>query len=163
MLAGQFCCGSTLLNLDINDWYYFWENSVKHWEENGKPILDWYQNDGPDTCESGPFRMWLEAHRHHWRKDVIYHPLHSWLRRCGYVIWDAPEPPLSDEELQQRFDEARRQSLLNHFRRNDRALRARMKSSWRQRIAIYERGGRGYWSEGNLDRVTWMDGAHQKG
>jgi hypothetical protein len=76
-------------------------------------------------------------------------------------MWDNPETSLSDEELEARVEEARKLSLLEHFRRNDHELRRRMKRSWKERAEIYRRGGREYWSEGDLSWVIWTEGGTQ--
>jgi hypothetical protein len=155
MLSSRFYCGSTAY--DYEDWCYDWERLEKHIKSDD--LDDYHLGDHlfckPDDARSGPFRMWYQAHKNFWKKDVINHDAHAWLRRCGYVLWDHPETPLSDLELNERFDEARAYSLLDSFRRKDSVAKAKMRSSWRERAAIYKRGGRGYWDEGDLTRITW--------
>lgn len=157
MLATQFSAGSTV---DMDDWYSFWENIDQKFEAlAGGPryrVDCIWRTRGPDVYGSGPFRMWRLAHYDVWKQDAIYHKAHAWLRRCGYVIWDAPDAPVSDQELRLHIKRARQLSLLDHFRRRDPARKAAVKRSWKQRAAIYLRGGRGHWSEGDLSRVTWI-------
>jgi hypothetical protein len=98
--------------------------------------------------------MWRVANKPCWLDGLAYEG-HAWLRRCGYVLWDHSDTPLSDEELEQVIEEADRESLLDHFRRYDGKAKDRMKKSWRERREIYARGGRGYWSEGDLSQIVW--------
>ncbi|KAK1762115.1 hypothetical protein QBC33DRAFT_623954 [Phialemonium atrogriseum] len=116
--------------------------------------------DGPvDGIKSGPFRMWLEAHKGFRVRDAVYHEEHPRLRRCGYVLWDAPDPPIDEKVLRGHFLDARRQGLLDYLALN--GARDKMNKSWTERAAIYESGGRGYWNEGDLSQVVWSEGASQ--
>lgn len=102
--------------------------------------------------------MWLEAHKSFRVRDAVYHEEHPRLRRCGYVLWDAPDPPIDEKALRGHFLDARRQGLLDYLALNE--ARAKMNKSWKERAAIYESGGRGYWNEGDLSQVVWK-GASQ--
>lgn len=158
MLAAVFSrCSKTS---SPEDWHRFWSH-IDDTSEFAPRChihfvdLEWQETNGPDMYGSGPFRMWREAHKDVWEQDIVYHDRHDWLRRCGYVLWDAPESSVSDEELRQHIVRARELSLLDHFRRNDGSRKAAMKRTWKQRAAVYAWGGRGYWSEGDLSGITW--------
>ena len=154
MLSAEFWHGSTFGNWD--DWHWNWdrmEESIR--EGDYASVSIHWEHIEPDAHGSAPWRVWREAHLDCYRVDVFYYEPHSWLRRCGYLLWDHPEKPLSDKELRDIIVEARKLSLLYHFRRNDRDAKAKMKKSWRERAEIFRRGGRGYWSEGDASQVVW--------
>ncbi|KAK4038996.1 hypothetical protein C8A01DRAFT_16975 [Parachaetomium inaequale] len=141
-----------------DEWHYFWEyidtvSYEKHWFRFN--II----SPSDDAHWSGPFRMWRIAHADCWREDIIFHLDHEWLRRCGYVLWDFPEALFTDDELRERILQGRQKAWIDRFRRNDGQLKSRIKHSRRERAEIYKRGGRGYWSEGNLSRIVWTEGA----
>ena len=103
--------------------------------------------------------MWQASHRDCWRQDVIAHVGHTWLRRCGYVFWDFREGLVTDRQLRRFIFQGRRNAWLDDFRRNDGELKSKMRRSRRERADIYKRGGRGYWSEGDLSQIVWTEGA----
>ena len=101
--------------------------------------------------------MWREAHRgcrSGSDRDDYYHP---WLWRCGYVLWDASDTPLDMEDLRKRLNKARPQTGAQKGR--IREARKEMEKSWAERAFIYKQGGRGYWSEDDLSKVVWNEGA----
>lgn len=116
-----------------------------------------WPHNRPDLYGSAAFRMWYAAHAPSLPQDAVHELKDSWLRRCGYVLWDDPDTPLSDEALREIISEASKQGLLNHFRQND--GKAKAKKSRRERREIYARGGRGYWSEGDLSQIVWTKGS----
>jgi hypothetical protein len=159
MLASQFHCGST--RFIYADWGRIWRR-LGLWIEEGKynSVSYRWPNNGPDIYGSGPFHVWHQSHalENYWHKDVVYHEAHGWLRRCGYVLWDHPETPLSERELCEFIHKARMLDCYARCRRNDDASRAEMKRSWEMRAKIYKLGGRGYWSDGDLSQITWTEG-----
>ena len=153
MLAAEFWHGSTFGDWD--DWHWTWdrmEESIR--KGDYASVCNHWPHLGPDNYGSAPWRVWREAHLDCYQDDVFYYEPHSWLRRCGYLLWDHPEAPLSSKELRDIIVEAKKLNLLYHFRRNDRDAKAKMKKSWRERAEIFRRGGRGYWSEGDLSQVV---------
>ncbi|KAL2132998.1 hypothetical protein VTI74DRAFT_3036 [Chaetomium olivicolor] len=150
--------GSRFANGSIDVMGFIWDE-MADWIRDGDyaSVSNWWPNNGPDVYGSAPFRMWYEGQKPLRQPDVINYDLHSLLRRCGYVLWDHPPEtaPLSDEELQERFTEAMRQGMLEWFSRNVGIKKVNMENSWKERADIYKEGGRGYWSEGDLSRVTW--------
>jgi hypothetical protein len=155
----ELSAGSTLV--DLQEWRWWWSKLSEYLVSGDhKSITKWWTYNGPDVYGSGPFRMWHASHKATWRhRPVLYYETHTWLRRCGYVMWDNPETPISDEELEERVSMARNLSLLDHFRRKDGDLKGKMKKSWRERREIYARGGRGYWSNGDLSQIVWTNGS----
>lgn len=141
------------------DWYYFWDHLDTAPDSRGCPVnFGWYTN-GPDVYGSSPFRMWRLSHKDCWRQDVIAHPDHTWLRRCGYVFWDFQEGRVADRQLRRFISGGRRKAWLDRFRCNDGELKSKMRRSRRERADIYKRGGRGYWSEKDLSQIIWTEGA----
>lgn len=104
-------------------------------------------HDGMDGLESGPFRIWLETNKDFLVSDTSYWPENSYLRKCGYVMWDLPksetEPAEVNEEVRKWIEESRRQGLIEKIER-DRG-REQMKRSWKERAILYDQGKRGYW------------------
>lgn len=114
-----------------------------------------WPTDGPDDVNSNSFRIWFEAHKSYPLDCVVYHKHHALLRRCGYVLWDAPEHPLDDETLQKRFSEAREKARLERKERR-KTLKVQRKS-WLSRSVLAQLGARGYWSDVDTRwvHVTW--------
>jgi hypothetical protein len=157
MFYGELSNGSTFV--DRHEWVWWWCR-LPEWIDRSdyESITKWWQYTELDAYGSGPWRMWYASHRAHWERVTWSFETHAWLRRCGYVIWDHPETPLKYAELEARMEEARKLSLLDHCRRKDPDLRCKMRRSWKERAEIHRRGGRGYWSEGNLSRIVWTGG-----
>lgn len=109
--------------------------------------IDRTDHDGIDGLDSGPFRIWREAHKDFLVCDTPYWPEHSYLRKCGYVMWDLPtcdaEGPDVDEEISKWIEEGRRRGLIEKIER----IRGReqMKRSWEKRAVLYDQDKRGYW------------------
>ncbi|KAH6853177.1 hypothetical protein B0I37DRAFT_1701 [Chaetomium sp. MPI-CAGE-AT-0009] len=141
------------------DFRHFWrridvvKGGGQRWVDNNWP------SNGPDVHGSGPFRMWRASHEDCWEQDATFHVDHAWLRRCGYVFWDIPESTVTDGQLKRVVSRARQKAWLDRFRRNDGELKRKMKRSRKERAEIYKRGGRGYWSEGDLSQVVWIKSA----
>ncbi len=150
--------GST--NADYLEWMDFWQNidttssnirpdQVDYWVD-----LRWWSNP-PDVYGSFAFRFWREAHKDCWREDVTFHVAHESLRRCGYLFWDEPEPRMSNQKLRALVLRGRLATQLERFRRKD--LRPKARHSRKKRAEIYKQGGRGYWAEGDLSQVFWVE------
>ena len=88
-----------------------------------------------DGLESGPFRIWLETYKEFLVSDTPYWPEHSYLRKCGYVMWDIlmseTEALEVDEKARQWIAESKRHSLIEGIERN--RGREQMKRSWKER------------------------------
>ncbi|KAK3299797.1 uncharacterized protein B0H64DRAFT_1269 [Chaetomium fimeti] len=141
------------------DWDYFWDH-IDTTLPNGAYSVNYeWNSNGPDVYGSAPFRIWRASHEDCWRQDVIAHADHTWLRRCGYVFWDFSEATVTDDQLKLIISRARQKAWLDRFRRNDGELKRKMKRSRKERAEIYKRGGRGYWSEGDLSQIVWTEGA----
>lgn len=88
--------------------------------------------------------------------DVTGYPDHASLRRWGYVMWDLPATVYSPERLREVVLCGREYSLLDRFRNQDPERKRAMKRSRRERAALYRKGARGYWAEGDLSRLIWL-------
>ncbi|KAH6613667.1 hypothetical protein B0J18DRAFT_460556 [Chaetomium sp. MPI-SDFR-AT-0129] len=156
-------CGST--RAEWEDWEYIWdrfdigpENKKSSAESSG-----WWITNGPDGYGSSPFRIWRVAHEDCWTMDVAGYPDHAPLRRWGYVMWDLPSTIFSTERLLKVVLCGRKHSLLDRFRDQDPERKRAMKRSRRERAALYLKGARGYWAEGDLSRLVWPDSGAQGG
>jgi hypothetical protein len=112
--------------------------------------------DGPDDVDSGPFDIWWYVHKKSLVQNTVFEEESSLLRRYGYVIWDVPRM-FERDEVRSRVHAARHQAVADHDEVEK--GRSQMESSWRERAAIFEDGGSGYWSADDLCHITW---AHEK-
>lgn len=108
--------------------------------------------DGPDDLDSGPFGVWWCVHKGSFIQETVFQNENSHLRRCGYVMWDVPRI-FEKKEVRSRVHAARRQAITDH--EEPEKGRDQMERSWRERAAIFEDGGRGYWSADDLSHITW--------
>ncbi|KAG8156475.1 hypothetical protein KVR01_013709 [Diaporthe batatas] len=108
--------------------------------------------DGPDDLDSGPFDIWWYVHKHSFVQESVFQGENSLLRHYGYVMWDVPRT-FDRGEVRSRVRAARRQAVADHDEVEK--GRGQMERSWRERAAVYEDGGRGYWSEADLSRINW--------
>jgi hypothetical protein len=141
------------------DWYYFWRYLDTAPDSRGRPVHPGWYTNGPDLHGSSPFHIWHASHKDCWRQDVIAHTDHTWLRRCGYVFWDFQESLVTNKQLRGFISQGRRKAWIDHFRHNDGELKSKMRRSRKERADIYKRGGRGYWSKGDLSQIIWTEGA----
>lgn len=104
-------------------------------------------HDGVDGLDSGPSRMWLETNKDFAIDDTPYCPENSYLRRCGYVMWDVPASETDalgvDDEVRRWIEEGRRRGLIERLERNK--GQEEMKQSWErgQPFIIRVKGGTG--------------------
>lgn len=108
---------------------------------------------------SNGYRVWLEGRKsccsrypHFVASGDHYAP-----RRCGYVIWDDLGSGMDDEMFQKHLLNARNLDAVPATELEE--SRAEMERSWEERTAIYKRGGRGYWSKGDLSQIVWGEEA----
>lgn len=108
--------------------------------------------DGPDDLDSAPFDIWWYVHKQSFVQETVFQDEDSLLRRYGYVMWDVPRM-FDRDEVRSRVHAARRQAVNDH----DEVEKGRdqMESSWLERAAICEDGGRGYWSATDLSQIIW--------
>lgn len=108
--------------------------------------------DGRDDLDSAPFDIWWYVHKQSFVQDTVFQDEDSLLRRYGYVMWDVPRM-FDRDEVRSRVHAARRQAVAD----DDEVEKEteEMERSWSERAAIYEDGGRGYWSAGDLSQITW--------
>ena len=108
--------------------------------------------DDVDRLDSAPFRLWLEVHKWLPPREMCYWPENLYLRKCGYVIWDIDIDRAVDlgvdDETRQWIRDGTRLALIKTIERQ--RGRDRMKRSWKERAAIREKGGRGYWDPAGL-------------
>lgn len=110
--------------------------------------------DGVDGLSSDPFRIWWYAHKYKHAENFELQPENARLRCYGYVMWDLPPPART-------FSKRRIRELQHHVDvdgesdDDDDRAREEMKLSWGKRLSIFEAGGRGYWSEGDLSQIVW--------
>ncbi|ROW13753.1 hypothetical protein VPNG_03497 [Cytospora leucostoma] len=134
-----------------------WILELEQWRTEDFVVLAREEGDGPDGLQSGPFNTWWYAHM-----DVI--ALHSvllpenWrLRRCGYVMWDAPSSVEETEDDEISFFERRLRRIQRTGRRGlsePEGAREEMERSWAERTGVLRRGGHGYWAHGDLSKVV---------
>jgi hypothetical protein len=141
-------------------YYPVYFGKLRRWRFEELELLEKPQTDGPcDTVRSGPFRVWFAAHEDERLHSVVYQPINLHLRRCGYVMWDAPEKPI-DDGLTARLRESHRQGLIDLMKLTK--AEDQMRRSWEERAEIYKQGGRGYWSEGDLSQIVWNEEASER-
>lgn len=111
--------------------------------------------DGVDGLDSAPFRLWLQAHSGLCTREIAYWPENLYLRKCGYVMWDIPLAGADDlnfdEEMCQWIRDGQRQALIETIERQ--RGQDQMRRSWKERAAIYEELGRGYWNTDGLHEI----------
>lgn len=154
MLAAHFERAALVPDLGL---YLVYTYLLRDWTDRSLALVQKPNTDGPfDSIRSWPFQLWFYAHK--WRdpRQWVYQPNNSYLRRCGYVIWDAPviHPKRKPKHY---IVLARRQDLIDFIEQTK--AKERMRRSWEERAEIYKRGGRGYWSEGDLSKVVWSEEA----
>lgn len=101
--------------------------------------------DAADPADKDSFRSWRKLHANRTIPKTVFRRGHdSELRReRAYLFWD--------------YERAR---LITHKNFvfvwfHDTAATAISKESWKERAWIWEQGGSGYWSEGDMSRVVW--------
>lgn len=115
--------------------------------------------DGVDGLSSDPFRIWWYAHKHKVAEKCEWQPENALLRRYGYVMWDFSSPARTFSKRRIRELQRRYTDDQSGGGDEDAKFRAEedMKSSWAKRLAVFEAGGRGYWSERDLSQVVWTE------
>jgi len=113
----------------------------------------------PADSDKGPRDAWLWAHQ-----DSECHNLynaryerHAYLRKCGYVMWDAVrwrDWGLLDTE----WDDCRVEVQERENLPQDITSFVEVQESWKVRSQIHARGGKGWWAPGDLSRVVWRSG-----
>lgn len=128
-----------------------------HWTKDAfEKHLNTVCADGIDGFGTVPFGIWRYAHKHKSAKRFVHQRINSRLRQYGYVMWS---PPCEDNE-QSSEREARKRVRELQRQADDDAIeiekhRKDMEKSWHSRLAIFESGGRGHWSEGDLSQIVW--------
>lgn len=114
------------------------------------------QSSVKEYLEHWPWEAWRGAHADLPRNAFVMFSENSGLRDRAYVFWD-----------NQRFA---RYCLLRKFEREapprveilpESDEWTQMERSWEARSKIWQRGGRGYWAEGDLSRIEWPSGCPQ--
>lgn len=109
----------------------------------------------PTPCvwetDEGPFKAW-QATFWHLPKGQWTMMIHNdCLRERAYVLWDLERLEGNGQPEDVIFGGPEGSTL------RDEALdRGRMHASFAQRSLIFRNGGRGYWSEGDASRITWL-------
>lgn len=136
-------------------WAPWYINITDSWDPESRHekdlIKEWPgAHDPVDATDSALFRVWLEAHKEISANHMSYCPESQYLRKCGYVMWDTAVPWSMDlgfdPELQNRIRDGKQRALIENIERQ-RGL-DQMRRSWKERAAIREQGGRGYWEPG---------------
>lgn len=96
----------------------------------------------------GPLRAWEWAHADFPSYTVFSQFEQGNLRDRGYVFFDLDRLEEWDMFAQPFEDIKVRQGHGQEFED--------MKRSWDVRSSIYERGGRGWWSDGDESRIRWI-------
>lgn len=115
-------------------------------------MLRAWRTDGPDDPGTCAFHIWRYAHRRCLINKCVFLGRNARLRQYGYVMWDTPED-LDPQEACNRVREAQEERFEEHesFEKE----RHDMEQSWMERVSIYAKGGRGYWSADDLSQVVW--------
>ena len=123
---------------------------AESYEEDVSPRLSLDDNSGPEKAWRCVF---TDSTSITYRSRIAYRKT---LRKRGYVMWDysrllqwgfldhewhelPPEPPVDNLEYNRR--------------------EAQRVQSFDARVAIWYRGGRGWWNPGDESRITWPPGA----
>lgn len=116
-----------------------------------------------DGLDSAPCRLWLESHKGLRVREICQWPETLYLRKCGYVMWDistnGAENTDFGEEMRRWIKDGQRQALIETIERQ--RERDQMRRSWEERAAIYNKGGRGYWSPDGLHEILWERASEQ--
>ena len=102
------------------------------------------QND-PDP---GPAKAWRWAHEHVSRDSFVQYEYHRELRKRGYVMWDLER--LERWNLFGAAWESDPKVDIDYVQEYQAMIK-----SFDERSEIYERGGRGWWSEGDESKIVW--------
>ncbi|MCJ1382882.1 hypothetical protein MMC17_005995 [Xylographa soralifera] len=101
--------------------------------------------------DPGPVRAWRWAHEHEARDSFIFANTHRQLRKRGYVMWDL--------ERLYKWDLFRTpwrcgEGTPFDQEQSDLEFNA-MNKSFEERSKIWQRGGTGWWSEGDESKIVW--------
>lgn len=142
--------------VDAITWASWYQTSIDPWAlgltHEEELIIQWPgAHDDADTANSALFRFWLEVHEEVPATVLSFCPESEYFRKCGYVMWDMPVPLVMDlgfdpEELHNRIRDGKQRALIENIERQ--RGRDQMRRSWKERAAIREQGGRGYWESG---------------
>lgn len=103
-----------------------------------------------NIADKGPFRSWWTAFANLPRYEWPMPDDHAGLRKRAYVFWD--QDRLEYYSMLQLFRNAPPESELQASPKDIDA----MKESFEERRKIFKKGGRGYWSKGDLSRIIWL-------
>ncbi|KAF6818681.1 hypothetical protein CPLU01_13258 [Colletotrichum plurivorum] len=123
---------------------------------NLQPLLS-YHLTANDT-DNGPFQAWHDAHSYadggQWLQ--IMTERNVWLWDRAYVFWDLahnwPVGISSPFKLQPGVE------VVQSDREPTAQQWDEMRESFHERGDIYDNGGQGYWTKGDLSRVVWSSG-----
>lgn len=105
-----------------------------------------------DGLDCPPFHIWKKVHENMNIRHSVYEDSTTTMRECGYVMWDFPVTSM--EVILERLDQLR---VSDYGVRNTSSMEERdmVQYSLTERADIFDKGGRGYWSPGDLSRVIW--------
>lgn len=130
-------------------------------ENNGLLLEEYSQEDldsltpreDPADMDIGPYEVWASTHFQRSQYSFVMFVADDWLRQRAYVLWDISrlhsnnflhmlmDPP---EELVRRPSQAEWDAQIH---------------SWTERTDVWIQGGSGYWAEGDLSRIVWVERA----
>jgi hypothetical protein len=115
-------------------------------------LEDLTRPDNIDDLDSGPFQTWFWIHEELDSELFIMSILNTSLRRCGYVMWDQPRAMALKEKLMEA------QKSGDSIQMHSEEEWAKMEESFGKRSLIWQQGGRGYWVDGDLSGISWLEG-----
>ena len=114
--------------------------------------MDRFKLHNIQDVDKGPAEAWFWAYQHDWVSPGYFSRSQRDLRQSGYVMFDY-------ERLVQwgLFDQPFPALRPNPLEENERhsAIQRSMRDSWTKRSRVWQRGGQGWWSEGDESRITW--------
>ena len=103
----------------------------------------------PQDTDSGPYDAWRVTHLQVNRFAFVMFGNSQTCREHAYVFWDSARQ--QEHELLTLFDNLPQGERHEYTNEEHEAMRR----SWDERSEVYQKGGRGYWSEGDLSHVVW--------
>lgn len=102
-----------------------------------------------------PFRMWRIAHQEMPLQETSYHGSLRLVRLTGYLLWDQCEDSVDEVRVADEINHMQHLSVMHYSERAIHGMGQR--TSWKERTEIYQKGGRGYWSQDDVSAIDWTD------
>ncbi|CAK4032754.1 Hypothetical predicted protein [Lecanosticta acicola] len=100
-------------------------------------------------ADNGPYDAWYQIHKDDWNCNFLMYGGYDGLRERAYVFWDS--------------ERLRRHGLTEHFQNVEEystsqptdSEREEMYRSFEERSKIWQKGGRGFWYDGDESEIVW--------